>query len=232
MRTPNNERLSSDIAEGSGMAGAAPAAARRKACPERSCILTRTAAPQDDLLRLALSPDGEVLPDPRARAPGRGAWLGVDRTALEAAMAKGHLKGALARAFKGATLLVLDDLPDRIEAALTRTLLDRLGIEMRSGHVVLGSDRLQEQARSGKLALLLHAADASEGGRAKLDQAWRVGREAEGSGERGAVMPLDREALSVALGRANVVHLGLTDGKAAGRVRATLQRLMRFKGDP
>ena len=50
-------------------------------------------APRDELIRLALGPDGEVAPDVRARAPGRGAWIGVDRATLEAAQAKGKLQG-------------------------------------------------------------------------------------------------------------------------------------------
>src|SRR5439155_4918583 len=38
--------------------------------PERTCVLTRTARPREALIRLALSPDGEILPDVRAKAPG------------------------------------------------------------------------------------------------------------------------------------------------------------------
>ena len=68
--------------------------------PERTCILTRRTAPREELIRLALGPDGQVAPDVRARAPGRGAWIGVGRKALDEANAKGKLKGALARAFK------------------------------------------------------------------------------------------------------------------------------------
>lgn len=226
MRTPNNERLSSDIDE----AGAARASGSARSYPERRCILSGETAPRDMLVRLAISPAGDVLPDPLARAPGRGAWLGVTRGELEAAMAKGRLRGALARAFKGAPLEVPADLSERIEQALTRTFLDRLGLEMRAGHLILGSDRIAEHARGGAVDLLLHAADASDDGTRKLDQAWRVGRDAEGSGERGIRLPLDRAALSVALGRENVVHLALADRKAALRVHAALQRLLHFLG--
>lgn len=228
MRTPTNERLSSDIAE----AGAARESGSARSCPERRCILSGVVAPRDALVRLAISPDGDVLPDPLARAPGRGAWLGVTRGELEAAIGAdgrgGRLRGALARAFKGAPLRVPDDLADRIEQALTKTFLDRLGLEMRAGHLILGSDRIAEQARGGALELLLHAADARDDGTRKLDQAWRVGRDAEGTGERGICLPLDRTALSVALGRENVVHLALADRKAALRVLAALQRLLHF----
>ena len=99
-----------------------------------------------------------------------------------------------------------------------------------SGNIVMGSARIEEQARGGRLAALLHASDSSEDGRRKLDQAWRVGRETEGSGERGLVLPLDRTALSVALGRDNVVHLALTDPAAAERVALPLERLLHFLG--
>jgi predicted RNA-binding protein YlxR (DUF448 family) len=221
MRTPNNERLTPDIVE---------AARGAKVPPERRCILSGEHGARDTLVRLAISPDGLVLPDPLARAPGRGAWIGVTRAELEQAIAKGRLRGALARAFKGSVLTVPDDLPDRVEAGLARTLLDRLGLELRAGSLLLGSDRIAEAARNGGVALLLHASDAREDGRRKLDQAWRVGREAEGSGEQGMTLPLDRAALSVALGRDNVVHLALADPAAAERVMQTLRRLLHNLG--
>ena len=222
MRTPNNERLTPDIA------GADRA---EKSAPERRCILSGEHGARHALVRLAISPDGLVLPDPLAKAPGRGAWIGVTRTELEAAMGgKGRLRGALARAFKGAPLTVPEDLPQKIDDALQRVLLDRLGLEMRGGKLILGSDRIAEHARSGRVALLLHAADASEDGSKKLDQAWRVGREAEGTGKRGTRLPLDRAALSVALGRDNVVHLALADDAAAERIVSILARLLHFRG--
>jgi predicted RNA-binding protein YlxR (DUF448 family) len=217
MRNPRNERLGSD---------------RSAAQPERKCILSGEHASRDALIRLAISPDGEVLPDALARAPGRGAWIAVSRPALENALAKGKLKGALARAFKGAPLTISDDLPNRIEAALLRAFTDRLGLEMRAGRLLVGSDRIAENARIGKVAWLAHAADAAEDGSRKLDQAWRVGSEAEGSGLRGITLPLDRAALSVALGRDNVVHLALTDRAAAERLADPLQRLLRYLGSP
>jgi predicted RNA-binding protein YlxR (DUF448 family) len=142
MRNPHNERLGSD---------------RSAAQPERKCILSGEHASRDALIRLAISPEGYVLPDALARAPGRGAWIGVSRAALENALAKGKLKGALARAFKGAPLTVPDDLPDRIEAALLRAFTDRLGLEMRAGRLLVGSDRIAENARMGKVAWLAHA---------------------------------------------------------------------------
>jgi len=236
MRTPPNERLTPDIAD-------APKSrkAEKASGSERRCILSGDTTARETLVRLAISPDGEVLPDPAAKAPGRGAWIAADRVTLESAIANGQFEGALARAFKGGPknvgLSYSDELPDQILAALTRHTLDRLGLEHRAGKIVLGSSRIEEQARTGRIALLLHASDSSEDGRKRLDQAWRVGQEEEGSGKRGTVLPLDRAALSVALGRENVVHLGVSghagDLRAANRVGQAISRLSNFvRSDP
>jgi predicted RNA-binding protein YlxR (DUF448 family) len=198
--------------------------------PRRTCILSRRTAGRDELIRLALGPDGIVAPDVRARAPGRGAWIGVDRLALDAANAKGKLKGALARAYKTNEIAVPENLGERIEAALRQATLDRLGLEARAGNLILGSEKIEAAARRGAAHLLLHAADASEEGRRKLDQAWRVGREEEGSGRQGLVLPVERAILSLALGRENVVHAAIIDRAAAARVSHALDRWRAFIG--
>ncbi len=198
--------------------------------PERTCILSREGHPRDGLIRLALSPDGVILPDVRAKAPGRGAWIAVTRDELDAARAKGKLKGALARAFKSSDFAIPDDLSDRIEAELRRAALERLGLEARSGFLVTGGERIDTAARSGQLRVLYHASDASADGAGKLAQAWRVGSEAEGSDLKGLALPVPRTTLSVALGRENVVHIGLTDARAAKRVGEAIARWLHFIG--
>jgi uncharacterized protein len=201
--------------------------------PVRTCILSREEAAREGLIRLVLSPDGEVLPDVRAKAPGRGAWIGVARAELEASRAKGRLKGALSRAFKTGDVRVPDDLGARIEAQLQRNVLDRLGLEFKAGHVAIGGDRIANAARSGQLHLLLHASDASDDGARKLAQAWRVGSDQEGTGLKGLTLPVSRTILSLALGRENVVHAGLTDARAAKRMSDALDRWLHFIGpDP
>jgi predicted RNA-binding protein YlxR (DUF448 family) len=198
--------------------------------PERKCVLSGDHGERGELIRLALGPDGQVLPDLRAKAGGRGAWIGVDRAALEAAQAKGKLKGALARAFRTGELNIPDNLGQLIEDGLRRMFLDRLGLEARAGAVVTGSDRIEEAARRGQAQLLIHAADAGTDGNRRLDQALRVGRDAEGSSLRGLVIPVDRTILSMALGRENVVHIALTASASAARVAQALNRWCGFIG--
>ena len=220
MRTPRNDQLSeTDRAKGRG-----------HHVPERRCVITGEVSPAEHLVRLALGPDGQIAPDVHAKAPGRGAWIGVDRAALDAARVKGKLKGGLARALHEGQFTIPDDLGARIEAQLQRATLDRLGLESRSGTLISGSDKIEQAARRGQVRLLLHASDAGEDGRKKLAQAWRVGEDDEGSGREGHVLPVDRHALSMALGRENAVHLALTDARAATRVLAHLSRWQFFTG--
>ena len=197
--------------------------------PERRCIITGERGSRGSLIRLALGPDDVVLPDVRAKAPGRGAWIGVPRAALEAAIAKGKLKGALARAFK-ASVEYPDDLAQRIEDALARNAMDRLGLESRGGTLLTGSDRIEEAARRGRVALLLHASDARDDGCRKLAQAWRVGQDLEGSGLAGVRLSADRHVLALALGRENCVHIAITDRRAAHRIDESVGRWQRFIG--
>lgn len=197
---------------------------------ERKCILSGDRADPEALIRLAVGPAGEILPDLRAKAPGRGAWIGVSRAELEQALAKGKLKGALSRAFKTGDLQIPDTLPDLIEDGLRKALLDRLGLEARASMVLTGSEKIDVACRQGKVALLLHAADAAADGNRKLDQALRVGREAEGTDLAGIVLPVDRHALSMAMGRDNVVHIAVTDSRAASRLRSAIGRLESYLG--
>lgn len=217
---------------------------RRTHVPERSCILTRRSGSPDELIRLALGPDGVVAPDVGARAPGRGAWIAVNRDLLDAANQKGKLKGALARSFKSSEIHVAADLGERIAAALRQAALDRLGLEARGGTLLSGGDKIESAARAGRVHLLIHAADAGEDGCKRLNAAWRIGGGptpqliddvAAGSAERlerdqtrGLVFPEGRTILSMALGRENVVHVALIDPAAASRVQRAIARWQTF----
>ena len=188
--------------------------------PQRKCILTGAHGSRAHLIRLALSPDGDLLPDLGAKAPGRGAWIKADRAMLDAATAKGKLRGALMRAFKGAPLKLPDDLGNRIVTGLALRALERLGLEMRAGHLILGSERIADAIRAGRVRLLLHVADAAANGRAKLDK----------PGLRVMTLPATGPELSLALGQGNVIHAALCDQGAADRVAAAVERWRAFCG--
>jgi uncharacterized protein len=218
-----NDRLtpaSPDSPEGSG-----------KRESERRCILTGEPAPRTGLIRLALGPDGQVAADWSERLPGRGAWIKADRALFDSVAAKGRLRGALARAFKANNFTLPDDLADRIAASLAQRLLNRLGLEKRSGTLLLGGDRVREALAKGKVFAVLHAADARPDGSDRIDGMARAVGESLGEDIPHRRVPMARDALSAALGRENVVHMALVDEGAATRVLADLDRLAGFCGD-
>jgi predicted RNA-binding protein YlxR (DUF448 family) len=196
------------------------------AAPERRCILTGAHGARASLIRLAVGPDQQVAADLAAKLPGRGAWIVADRAVLEAALAKGKLKGALARAFKSNVLKLHEDLPDQIAAGLERRALDRLGLENKAGNLIWGHERVGEALLKGKVRLLMHASDAKADGMGKLE-ARRRGASPE---TVSIVLPVGRDQLSMALGRENVVHAAIGDSGGAVRVIEALERWAAFNG--
>jgi predicted RNA-binding protein YlxR (DUF448 family) len=194
--------------------------------PNRRCILTRTSGPADHLIRLALGPDGQVAADLAAKLPGRGAWISIDRALIEKAMARGQLQGTLVRALKHQPIHLSDTLAEDIAQGLQQRALDRLGLEMRAGHLLWGHERISDALGRGRVKLLIHAADAGEDGTGKLEMKRRAACPKSVS----LVLPVGRAILSVALGRQNVVHAALVDEGSAARVTLALQRWAAFEG--
>ncbi|MGH2774709.1 MAG: YlxR family protein [Actinomycetota bacterium] len=64
--------------------------------PVRSCVACRTRAPQGELIRVAVTPDGAVVAEgSRARAPGRGAYVCNVSECVQEAVETGALSRAL-----------------------------------------------------------------------------------------------------------------------------------------
>jgi predicted RNA-binding protein YlxR (DUF448 family) len=194
---------------------------------ERRCILNHEARPESDLVRLVLGPDGTMVPDVAARLPGRGMWVSVDGAALRAAVQDGKLAKAASRSLKATVRreAVPEDLVDLIDRLLARRCLDRLGLEQRAGNLVTGFDKIKAalgKKGTGKPTLLLAATDGADDGRRKIKAA--VGDDVP------VASLFDREALSGALGRENVVHVLLMRSGGTEILKADLGRLMRLRG--
>ncbi|APG62910.1 hypothetical protein LPB140_09035 [Sphingorhabdus lutea] len=179
-----------------------------------------------------MNDDGQIFPDIHAKAPGRGCWVGVDKQKLAIAANDGKLKSALCRAFKRNDISFDANIADHIDDGMRGQFLNRLGLESRAGNLLTGSERIAESGRAGKVFLLLHAQDAAEDGRRKLDQAWRVGTGQEGQGLQGAIIPTSRDNISAALGRGNAVHVAIINKKAAVRIWQISARWLKYSGCP
>jgi len=181
----------------------------------RTCIATGARGSPDGFVRFVASPDGEVAPDFSGKLPGRGAWVGASRAAVDAAAAK----GAFARAFRKG-VRAPDDLADRVEAGLAKAALSALGLARRAGEAVAGFEKVRAALKSGDVAALVSAADAGEDGRTRLA---RLARDAA------LVDVFAGSELSAALGRDGLVHVAVKRGPAAARFLREARRLEGFR---
>lgn len=61
----------------------------------RKCIVTQEMFPKKDLIRVVLTPEGEIEIDPSGRKNGRGAYIKRDKDIVLEAKAKGLLNRSL-----------------------------------------------------------------------------------------------------------------------------------------
>jgi len=186
----------------------------------RRCIVSGDVLPEGRLLRFARGPDGQVVPDVEAKLPGRGLWVRAERKAIEQAVSKGSFARAAGEPVKADA-----GLAERAEARLVERMLDHLGLGRRAGALILGFDQVERALRSSNPpAVIIEAADAALEGRRKLQAAARA------SGIAPFVIgSLTSAELSLALGRANVVHAALKSGRIAERLVFDGGRLNGFR---
>lgn len=167
--------------------------------PERQCIVTGERLPTHALIRFVLSPDGQVVPDLKHELPGRGVWVKARSETVFKAIADGRF----AKAFR-AGCTADSALPQRIAGLIRVDARQYLALANKAGLVVAGFERTAEALLLGKARILVEAADGSEDGRRKLRSKRPPGCE--------IVADFDSRELSLALGRANVIHAALAEG--------------------
>lgn len=191
---------------------------------ERRCVATGEVKPEGALLRVALGPGDEIVPDLAARLPGRGGWISANRECVDKAVRK----GLFARAFER-KVNAPDDLADRFEALLEARALSLLGLARRAGRLAMGYDAAKIALKGAtRPAFRIEALDGAEDGRAKLDriaEAVHPGLPVAGC--------FTADALGAALGRERTVHAVLADGSEARGLAQALDKLAGFRAiDP
>jgi predicted RNA-binding protein YlxR (DUF448 family) len=173
-------------------------------------------APREALLRFAIGPGNEVVPDVAGRLPGRGLWLTPARDIVAAAVTR----RAFARVAR-APVVAPEDLPDRVEQLLARRCIDLLGLARRAGAAVGGFEKVREMLRAGPVGLLATASDAGDDGKAKLRALSRGAPLLDG---------LTAAELGAAFGRDAFVHVAVAPGKLARQLAVEAGRLAGFRG--
>ena len=183
----------------------------------RLCLATGEVKPVGEMIRYVAAPDGRVVPDLAHKLPGRGAWVTASKAALKTAIDK----KAFGRAFRG------KGKADGALAALVETLLFKAAIESlsianKAGQVLTGFEKIRERLGGHRVIALLHASDAGEDGRAKLNAAAHTASPQAPE----EIRLFSGEQLDLALGRPNVVHAALLDHAAC---RAFLAHCLQYQ---
>ena len=190
---------------------------------ERSCALTREVMPVEAMVRFVVAPDGAVMPDVKRKLPGRGLWITATRAAIGEAVAR----QVFARGFRR-EVKVAADLPAATERLLEAAALDALAMAGKAGCVLTGATKVEAAAARDDLKAVIHAADAADDGRRKLDAALRRHSD-EKSREIATIDAFAGRQLDLALNRPNVVHAALLAGPVSETFLARARRLERFR---
>ena len=203
-----------------------PGLGRGRANAERTCIVTRVAQNPRRLIRFVLSPDGAVVPDIRAKLPGRGAWLTVSRETVETAIKR----KVFLRAFKTKDATVPADLADQVAAGLRGDLRQSLSLANKAGCVVAGFAKVESAiADKAGIAGVIQASDGSADGRRKIAAALHR-RFGDAISSVPVIDDLSSEELDMALGRDHVIHAALVAGVGSTGCLARWRRLRFFEG--
>jgi hypothetical protein len=183
--------------------------------PNRRCIVSGLVLPVERLIRFALGPDGEVVPDVEARLPGRGIWLSAGRDMVNTAASK----ALFAKAFRR-KVTVPPDLTATVESLLVRRCIERIGLARRAGQAIAGFEKVRGELKAGRGAVVLAAADGAADGREKILAL---------APSLPVVDKLRGEELGVAFGRDHVVHGLILPGRLADGLKIDAARLAGFR---
>ncbi len=198
-----------------------PAAPQPKG-PRRRCIASGRIDDKARLLRFAVGPDGQVVPDPGEDLPGRGLWLRPRPDMID----KARRKRLFARAAR-APVTVPDDLADQVARLLRRRCLDRIGLARAAGDAVAGFEKVRGLLKRDAAGVLLQAADTAADGRDKVRRVAVAVRP-----DLPVVDGFDSGELGRAVGRERSMHLALRRGGHADRLLLDAWRYQAFAPAP
>lgn len=191
----------------------------------RMCLVTRQVRPEADLLRFVAGPDGNLVPDLRARLPGRGVWVGLDRASVAEAVGR----KLFARALK-ADVTAVPGLADDVAALLRKAALGRLGLARKCGAAVAGFAKVEAALAKEPVAALLTATEAADDALRKIsDRLRRRGRD-DPAGSALHIRAFTADELGLAMGRPNVIHAAVLRGPAGRSFLESAVRLIRYGG--
>ena len=210
-----------------------------KASPQRKCSVTGNIYNKAEMIRFVIGPDESLVPDLAAKLPGRGVYVACTAEAVKAIAQKGKLAKAVQRSLKRSLAkgAIEQDLVGQVAGLLKKRLLDRLGMQLRSGMLIVGFDKLVEITKAVQgngffkkdkyFGAAFSASDAAEDSLRKINNALRQSQLDEDVAQITS-LPLTRDEISQALGKENAVHMLAFQDKGLEHLQQDIQRFTAF----
>jgi predicted RNA-binding protein YlxR (DUF448 family)/ribosomal protein L30E len=177
---------------------------------DRMCIVTREVKDEAELIRFVRGPNGTVVPDLNRKLPGRGVWVSLSRPRVAEAVNRRAFGRGLGEVSAG------KELPDQVGALLRKAALSYISLAKKAGETVAGAVKVEEMVASGRARIVIHAREAAQNGRQKIDNL---------SGPSVETISLFTSTeLDLAFGRANVIHAAVTKGGLAEKLLQAARR--------
>jgi len=185
-------------------------------CPpsdaERRCLASGEMKPRTEMIRFVIGPDQSVVPDLSENLPGHGLWVTASPESIQLAVKK----NLFAKAAKE-TAHPAPDLADMVARLLRKRCCEFLGLAKGAGIAVLGEAQTEAALRARKLALYLHAPDAT--------------RALDNRSETTECALLSRDEMGAAFGYDQIVYAGISHHKLTEKLKLELNRLRSMTED-
>lgn len=171
----------------------------------RTCVGCKVSGSPQDLVRLVVGPEGEVVADLAGGAFGRGAWVHPRPACVE-----GAVRGGLSRGLKTKIVAEPQQVMNTLRDAAVRRTYSLLQAAERARRAAVGTAALEDAERDNRVELLVVARDAKAS--ADLSSVRRLG-------ERGRVRFFKTKAeLGGVFGRDELALVGLLSPDLAKEV--------------
>lgn len=172
----------------------------KRALPLRTCVGCRKAFEKTALIRIVQAPDGQLVPDVKAKLPGRGVYLCSRLSCLQKAVRKDLLSHAFRNKVQASEIAGLEE---KVLNALQGKVQAFLGVLRKGNQIVVGRESIRKKLKKREVHLLLLAVESS---------AKRAAYEHEDIPLR---VLFSRERLGRAVGKAPQPVVGVLDERAS-----------------
>ena len=184
----------------------------------RTCIVTRSEKPIEDMIRFVTDPENNVVPDLKRNLPGRGVWI----TASAEHVAKAIEKGMFSRAFKK-PVKADPDLTVLIRQLLNSRISGLLSMAKKAGNLTKGQNNVEEQIRKKNASLIIIATNNRGDGKQKIQSLLE-----KHSPQTQYVELFTSDELDSIVDGVNTVHISLSESGITEQIRSMAEKLQRF----